>query len=287
MGHFYIGCAVWGYKDWVGDLFPPGSKSADLLSLYSRRLTTVEGNTTFYAIPKPEVVRRWAEETPETFRFCFKLPREVSHEGPLAAQVDTTRAFVERMAGLGERLGPFFLQLPPGYRPDKIADLERWLAAWPHGYRLAVEVRHDDWYAEPHESTLQALLERYGAGRVLMDVRPLDTGPLPGADVDLQAARDRKPDVPLHPLRSAELALIRYIGHPELALNEPLLDEWAARVAAWLAEGTAVYFFCHCPDERRSPALCRMFQQRLERLADVPALPWDELNQGMQQTSLF
>ena len=45
---FYIGCAVRGYKDWVGDLFPPGSKSADLLSPYSRRLTTVGGNTTFY-----------------------------------------------------------------------------------------------------------------------------------------------------------------------------------------------------------------------------------------------
>jgi uncharacterized protein YecE (DUF72 family) len=43
---FYIGCAVWAYKDWVGELFPPASKSTDLLSLYSRRLTTVEGNTT-------------------------------------------------------------------------------------------------------------------------------------------------------------------------------------------------------------------------------------------------
>ena len=45
---FHIGCAVWGYKDWVGDLFPPGSKAADFLSLYSQRLTTTEGNTTFY-----------------------------------------------------------------------------------------------------------------------------------------------------------------------------------------------------------------------------------------------
>jgi len=49
MHNFYIGCAVWGYKDWLGDLFPPGSKAADFLALYSRRLTTVEGNTTFYA----------------------------------------------------------------------------------------------------------------------------------------------------------------------------------------------------------------------------------------------
>jgi uncharacterized protein YecE (DUF72 family) len=40
MAHFYIGCAVWGYKDWLGDLFPAGSRSANFLSLYSRMLTT-------------------------------------------------------------------------------------------------------------------------------------------------------------------------------------------------------------------------------------------------------
>ena len=287
MANFYIGCAVWGYKDWVGDLFPKGSKNADFLSLYSRRMTTVEGNTTFYATPRVEVVQRWAAETPDTFRFCFKLPREVSHEGSLAAQVKTTREFIDRLAPLGERLGPFFLQLPPGYRADKIKDLEQWLAEWPTDYRLAVEVRHDDWYADPYESALINLLHQYDAGRVVMDVRPLNAGPLPGADVDLQAARDRKPDVPMHPLRSSDIALIRYIGHPTPELNGPLLDEWAQRVAKWLADGTEVYFFCHCPDERRSPALCRDFQHHLERLVDVPPLPWDEQDGGMQQAMLF
>jgi uncharacterized protein YecE (DUF72 family) len=287
MGNFYIGCAVWAYKDWIGDLFPPGSKSADLLSLYSRRLTTVEGNTTFYATPGVENVKRWATETPPTFRFCFKLPREVSHEGQLADKVKITREFVDRMTPLGQRLGPFFLQLPPGYRADKIDDLERWLAMWPTEYRVAVEVRHDDWYTEPHESSLMNLLHQYNAGRVVMDVRPLNAGPLPGADVDLQAARDRKPDVPMHPLRSSDIALIRYIGHPSAELNGSLLDEWARRVAKWLADGTEVYFFCHCPEERRSPALCREFQHRLERLAAVPRLPWDEQDEGLQQATLF
>jgi uncharacterized protein YecE (DUF72 family) len=287
MAQFFLGCAVWGYKDWVGELFPPGSKQGDFLALYSRRLTTVEGNTTFYATPKSEVVQRWATETPETFRFCLKLPREISHAGPLADQIDTTRAFVERMSGLGQRLGPFFLQLPPGYRPNNLADLEGWLAAWPREHSVAIEVRHPDWYAEPHESALMNLLHQYDAGRVVMDVRPLSAGPLPGADVDLQAARDRKPDVPMHPLRSGGIALIRYIGHPTPELNEPLLDEWAKRVARWLADGTDIYFFCHCPDERRSPALCREFQHRLERVADVPPLPWDEQDGGMQQATLF
>jgi uncharacterized protein YecE (DUF72 family) len=287
MSRFYIGCAVWGYKDWVGELFPSGSKNADFLALYSQRLTTVEGNTTFYATPKSEIVQRWAAETPDTFRFCFKLPREVSHEGSVSSQVETTRAFIERMAPLGKRLGPFFLQLPPGYRADKINDLERWLAAWPTEYRVAVEVRHLDWYAEPNESALIGLLERYNAGRVVMDVRPLNTGSLPGAEENVQRARDNKPDVPMHPLRSSDVALIRYIGHPTPELNGPLLDEWAARVADWLADGTQVYFFCHCPDERRSPALCRELQRRLARLATIPPLPWDDLDTGMQQEKLF
>lgn len=287
MANFYIGCAVWGYKDWLGDLFPSGSKSADFLSLYSRRLTTVEGNTSFYATPGVETVKRWAAETPETFRFCFKLSREISHEGALADKVKITREFVDRMSPLGERLGPFFLQLPPGYRADKIDDLERWLTAWPSEYRLAIEVRHDDWYTEPHESALMNVLHQYNAGRVVMDVRPLNAGPLPGADVDLQGARDRKPDVPMHPLRSSDIALIRYIGHPTFELNGPLLDEWAQRVARWIADDTDVYFFCHCPDERQSPGLCREFQHRLERLADVPPLPWDEQDGGLQQATLF
>jgi uncharacterized protein YecE (DUF72 family) len=287
MAHFYLGCAVWGYKDWVGDLFPPGSRNADFLSLYSRRLTTVEGNTTFYATPKVEVVQRWAQETPEDFRFCLKLPREISHEGPLAAKIELTQAFITRMSGLGERLGPFFLQLPPGYRADKIGDLKQWLAAWPKDRRLAVEVRHDDWYTEPHELALMELLGRYNAGRVVMDVRPLSAGPLPGANIDLQAARDRKPDVPMHPLHSSGLALIRYIGHPTPDLNEPLLDEWAERVAGWLESEIEVFFFCHCPDERRSPALCRAFQARVEKRISVPPLPWNLLDEGMQQATLF
>lgn len=269
---FYLGCAIWAYKDWVGDLFPAGSRSGDFLRLYSRRLTAVEGNTTFYATPKPEVVARWAAETPEGFQFCFKLPREVSHAGPLARQAELTRSFVERLAPLGPRLGPFFLQLPPGYSPAQRGDLARWLEAWPAGQRVAVEVRHPDWYS-PGEAPLMELLERHGAGRVVMDVRPIRQEGDPGGGL-LDDARERKPDVPMHPLRSGGFAMVRYIGHPDPARNEVWLDEWAARIAGWRAEGAPVYLFMHCPDEARSPALCRAIQSRLERLGAAPPLPW-------------
>ncbi|NTU82832.1 MAG: DUF72 domain-containing protein [Chloroflexales bacterium] len=286
---FLLGCAIWAYKDWVGELFPPGSKSGDFLRLYSRRLTAVEGNTTFYAVPRPDMVARWAAETPEHFRFCFKLPREVSHGGPLLRQIEATRAFVERMAPLGPRLGPFFLQLPPGYSPAQRGDLARWLEAWPGGQRVAVEVRHPDWYAPAGEAALMGLLERHGAGRVVMDVRPIRQGGNEGGAL-LDDARERKPDVPMRPLRSGGIAIVRYIGHPEPARNEVWLDEWARRIAAWLAEGTAVYCFMHCPDEARSPALCRAIQSRLERMGAAPPLPWavgDHPPGPPEQLSLF
>ncbi len=60
--NFFIGCAVWAYKGWVGELYPQGTRTADFLHLYSRRFTTVEGNTTFYAVPNQETVTRWGAE---------------------------------------------------------------------------------------------------------------------------------------------------------------------------------------------------------------------------------
>jgi uncharacterized protein YecE (DUF72 family) len=66
---FFIGSAVWAHQGWVGNFFPKGTKQADYLREYAKRLTTVEGNTTFYATPSKETILRWVEETPEYFRF--------------------------------------------------------------------------------------------------------------------------------------------------------------------------------------------------------------------------
>jgi uncharacterized protein YecE (DUF72 family) len=284
--NFYIGCAVWSYKDWVGEFFPAGSKNSDFLRLYSRRLTTVEGNSTFYAVPKAETIARWAAETPPGFHFCPKLPREISHNGPLTEQLAATADFVKRMAILGDRLGPFFLQLPPTFSPARRGELAQWLAAWPAEYELAVEVRHPDWYRSPNEAALMDMLEARAMGRVLMDVRPIRSDDSPVPD-DVLAAQERKPDVPLHPLRSGGFSMIRYIGHPEAAQNAASLDEWAGRIAGWLAAGNRVYWFSHCPDERHSPQICREFQRRLARQAPIPPLPWDSITGIAEQQRLL
>ncbi|HEY9849078.1 MAG TPA: DUF72 domain-containing protein [Leptolyngbyaceae cyanobacterium] len=283
--NFSIGCAVWAYKGWVGDFYPPQSRQSEFLQLYSERFTTVEGNTTFYAIPDEKTVARWVAQTPADFKFCLKLPRELTHNGLLQPSIPGALKFLEQMSGLGERLGPIFAQLPPSYEPAFLDDLTSFLEAWPRNEaQLALEVRHRDWFVEPYGSVLTALLEKLGVGRVLLDTRSIYSGP---DDPQVQSER-RKPQLPLQPSVTAPFSLIRFISHPDSQFNQPFLEEWVVRVDEWLRQGTRIYFFIHCPMEMRSPHTARYFQNLLEQHgAPVPPLPWNCLEQPPTQLSLF
>ncbi|KAM3100843.1 DUF72 domain-containing protein [Phormidesmis sp. 146-35] len=280
---FKVGCAIWAYKGWVGDLFPRGSRSTDFLNLYSRRFTTVEGNTTFYSIPDAETVSRWAQETPPGFEFCLKLPKIFTHKGRLEPAIADSLKFLNHMQGLGDRLGPLFAQLPPSYSPAHLDDLTKFLQSWSGQAALALEVRHPDWFREPHQSRLNALLKDLKIGRVLLDTRPIYNAP---DDPQIESER-KKPNVPLQPIVTAPICLIRFISHPNAALNQTYLDEWVKWIEQWLPE-TQVYFFVHCPVEERSPQTARHFQQLLE-LQNVPILPlpWNQIPQPSQQLDLF
>ncbi|BAZ67966.1 MAG: DUF72 domain-containing protein [Pelatocladus maniniholoensis HA4357-MV3] len=282
---FFIGCAVWAYKGWVGELFPPGTRPADFLHLYSRRFTTVEGNTTFYATPNQETVARWATDTPPGFEFCLKLPRDITHNQQLQPYISDAGKFIERMRPLGKRLGPIFAQLPPSYAPTLIDDLTAFLSAWPHTeIPLALEVRHRDWFKEPHASNLTALLEKLGVGRVLLDSRPIYTGE---DDPQLQSER-RKPKLPVQFSITAPFSLIRFISHPNLEINQPFMTEWVTQIQQWLQQGKQIYFFVHCPIEERSPSTARYFQKLLAQSGvKVPPLPWDNLDSPPNQLNLW
>ncbi len=286
---FRLGCAVWAFKDWVGNFYPSGSRATDFLKLYGDRLLAVEGNTTFYSVPAPEMVQRWATHTPDEFRFCPKLPRTVTHNGPLMAHLPAALSFLSLMQGLGNRLGPVMAQLPPSYSPAAISDLADFLTAWPRETApIAVEVRHRDWFTERSAAELTALLTRLGVGRVLLDTRPIYAWEAEGdADPQLLSNR-RKPKVPLQPVVTADFALVRYISHPRLMRNQDYLTAWASQVNDWLAAGKQVYFFVHCPLEIESPAIARHFQTCLETIgAPVPLLPWNQLAEPPDQLALF
>jgi uncharacterized protein YecE (DUF72 family) len=277
--HYFTGCAVWAYKDWVGSLYPQGSKARDFLRLYCDRMTAVEGNTTFYSQPDAKTIDRWASTMPPGFRFCPKLPRAFSHQGKLVPFIQASHQFLHTLAPLRDRLGPVFIQLPPTYRPERLADLREFLAQWPRRqYPIAVEVRHLDWFGEPHATRLNQMLEALGVGRVLLDTRPIYDGLEPG-EVDPQLGSERKkPRVPLQPVVTAPFTVVRYISHPSLGVNIPYFEEWVPRLQQWLAAGHQVYFFAHCPQEVNSPAIARQVYHRLQRAeADLPDLLWDRV----------
>jgi uncharacterized protein YecE (DUF72 family) len=276
----YLGCPIWSYKGWLGSFYPEGTKQSNFLREYANRLTTVEGNTTFYAIPNAEKLARWVEETPETFRFCPKLPRTISHAGELQPHIEEARAFIQTMSQLGSRLGPMFLQLPPRYSPQWLGDLGAFLKAWPPRVRLAVEVRHSAWFIPAYQEKLLGLLQELDQAPALVETRPIRS--LRGNAIlkgsvykEMLEIRERKPIQPIPTHSEGSFTFLRFIGHPLMDHNTEFIDAWAVYLAGILEQGRDAFVFCHCPDVRLDPALCREFHQRVSARIAIPPLPWD------------
>jgi uncharacterized protein YecE (DUF72 family) len=278
---------MWANKTWVGNFYPAYTSTNDFLRLYSRKLNAVEGNTVFYALPSAETVARWKQETPETFRFCPKVSRSISHASSLKNSKEETIQLVERMQELGTRLGTLFLQLPPSFGITKLAQLEAFLHDWPTEVRLAVEVRHPSFYTEQHALTLNTLLRRHNVGRVMMDTRPISIGS--AEENQILHTLERKPDLPLQIAVTTDFVFLRYIGHPRMEVNDPLLDAWAQQIGQWLQQETTVYTFCHCPYEIHSPEICDSLYQRVNALVLLPPLTKQQeiTDTDIQQQHLF
>ncbi len=268
----YLGCAVWSFPGWMGDIYPAGTRSKKFLNLYSNYFPAVEGNTTFYAVPEAKTVDRWRTETPEGFKFCLKLPRDFTHSGLLSPQIQKSIGFLNLVSRLEEKLGMVFIQLPPKYHADYYDDLEEFLTALARvGVPLALEVRHSDWFQPNQMVELQGLLNRLGIDRVILDTQPIYRSE-PDPEYSFLC---KKPDVPLITDVAGEQVLIRYVSHPRQALNQSHMEAWADRIGPWLAAGKEVYLFIHCPIEEKSPINARYFQQILsDRQIDIHPLPW-------------
>ncbi|MFM7601912.1 MAG: DUF72 domain-containing protein, partial [Pseudanabaena sp.] len=235
---FYLGCAVWAFKGWVGDFYPRASRSTEFLPLYSDRLMTVEVNSTFYVIPDRQTIERWAKDTTAEFRFCPKFPKHFTHNGLLMPFIEQTFQFLDLISGFGDRLGSPFIQLPPSYSPANFADLEKFLKALPtQDYQIALEVRHTDWFKPNHSDRLNQLLQSLGIGRVLLDSRPIYDLPFgdeidPALSIPVQQER-RKPNLPLQPVVTSPFSIVRFISHPERDLNIRFWQEWETYIRAW------------------------------------------------------
>lgn len=216
----FVGTSGWQYKDWRGVLYPPDCPTRLWLEEYARRLATVEINNAFYRLPSRETFETWRSRTPPDFVVAVKASRYLTHIKRLRDPEEPVTRLMTHAAGLGDRLGPVLLQLPPTLRVDPDL-LDACLACFPTGTRVAVEPRHESWWTEE----VRKVLESRGAALCWADVRARPVTPL---------------------WRTADWGYVRF--HEGRARAWPRygrrsLETWARRIADAWSEGRDVYAY--------------------------------------------
>jgi uncharacterized protein YecE (DUF72 family) len=161
----HVGTSGWQYRDWRGSFYPAGLAQRRWLDHYGARFATVELNNPFYRLPERETFHHWREETPGDFVFAVKMSRFLTHVKRLRDPDEAVDRFLQHARGLGDKLGPVLLQLPPALTAD-MGRLAETLERFPSGIRIAVEPRHESWF---QGDGLRRLLEERRAALCIAD----------------------------------------------------------------------------------------------------------------------
>ena len=151
----YVGTSGYSFKEWVGPFYPPKTPGKDYLPFYASKLKTVEINYTFRHFPTKDRSTIWAAETPEDFKFSFKMHQSVTHEARLKEVWPSVKDFLKALDPLGLRIGIILFQLPP-YLPMNEEKLSELLDQLPKDKRFAFEFRHPSWSNEKTLNLLRA-----------------------------------------------------------------------------------------------------------------------------------
>jgi uncharacterized protein YecE (DUF72 family) len=150
-----VGTSGWQYRDWRGVLYPDGVPQRRWLEHYASQYATVENNNSFYRLPSRDTFATWRDRTPDGFVMAVKASRYLTHIRRLRDPAEPVARLLGAAAGLGPRLGPVLLQLPPNLAADPpllAACLDQFRAAAQAAgtgpVRVAVELRHPSWWAE-------------------------------------------------------------------------------------------------------------------------------------------
>ncbi|WP_281645109.1 DUF72 domain-containing protein [Parendozoicomonas sp. Alg238-R29] len=266
-----LGLAQWSTAQWRGQLFSPDEAGKHTLRQYSSVFNSVEGNTTFYALPKAETVQKWAEGTASGFEFCFKLPQSVTHRGVLDANTPELTEFFQRIEPLEEHIGPFMLQLPANIGAACLPALTSFLDQLPSQFHYTLEVRNLIFFQKgEEEKQLNRILAERQIDRTSLDSRALFSAP---ADSEAMIdAQQKKPQLPVHAVATGKRPMVRFIGRMEEEQNTIYWQPWLKKLVQWLEEGKEPVVFIHTPDNLQAPTHARLFYQQLSQLVKLPTL---------------
>lgn len=282
-----VGLVGFFYPEWASTLYADdararrssGRRADHRLTTYATHFNAVEMNTTFYGIPTSENVRTWSDATPPGFRFCVKMPRNVTHgptpPGALAAHDGpppghllreetraTARRFLEAILPLGPKLGAVLMQFPPKFNATRRDELAAFLDSIARVTPHAIELRHDSWWT----AETKAILQERGVSWAATDESSRREAERVPQDADKKSPR------PIMP--TADFLYVRWLGKhgqftdrskehfdPSLRLNW-----WAARLHEILTPNPqirVVYSFFDNDFAGHVPATARRFMNIL------------------------
>jgi uncharacterized protein YecE (DUF72 family) len=154
---FFLGSCSWVDDHWRGGFYPPHLPQHDWLPFYASQFNAVEVDSTFYAVPRREVVQRWHDVTPPAFRFTLKLPKALTHDRHLDGADLALPPFLKAIEPLGEKLGAVLVQLPPSFVPGRDhRALKQFLQQIPAGLPVAIEFRDPGWNTQRYRTELHS-----------------------------------------------------------------------------------------------------------------------------------
>ena len=208
-----VGTSGYAYKEWKGSFYPEDLPADAMLRYYAGQFPTVEINNTFYRMPSESLLDRWANEVPADFTFVLKTPQRITHQKRLKDAVEDMQYLLRIASGLGPRLGPLLVQLPPNMRKDA-ERLRGFLSGLPRPFRAAFEFRHPSWF----DDEVYALLGEAGAALCVADT-------------------DETGETPMQPTASWGYLRLRRVAYDAEAIRQ-----WAARVKAQPWDDAFVFF---------------------------------------------
>ena len=170
-----VATAGWSIPRLVAASFPGDGTQ---LQRYARAFRGAEINSSAYKPHTAASYAKWARQTPRGFRFAVKLPQAVTHDAALRGTRRELVAFLgEVVPGLGTRLGPLVVQLPPSLAFDaRVAKRFFSLLRELHEGDVACEPRHPGWF---HPAADRLLVE-HRVARIAADPAVVPEAATPG-----------------------------------------------------------------------------------------------------------